>query len=30
MNLYDSIKNPIENDDILKELIEFYKKLELE
>ena len=26
MNLYDSIKNPIENDDVLKELIEFYKK----
>lgn len=25
MNLYDSIKNPIENDEVLRELIEFYK-----
>lgn len=26
MNLYDSIKNPLENDEVLKELIEFYKR----
>ena len=28
MNLYDSIKNPIKNDEILRELIEFYKTSE--